>query len=65
MPSGPDHWHAHWETDGKALDYLKKRGFRNDRGHLRDPEIAGFEPDNLDYAAIDYLCQEWDYSYEP
>lgn len=65
MPSGPSHWHNFWQGDEKPWRYLAARGFADERGMIRDPAIPGFEPDTLDYAAIDYLCQEWDYGYEP
>jgi hypothetical protein len=65
MPSGPAHWHEHWGDCSVALRYLERRGFKDDRGCIRDPDVEGFEPDNLDFAAIDYLCQEWDFGYQP
>jgi hypothetical protein len=65
MPSGPDHWHTHWEDDRKAIDYLLGRDFHFlVDGRIGKPTLD-FEPDNLDYAAIEYLVAEWDYAYDP
>lgn len=65
MPEGPDHWHEFWVDDTTPLDYLEKRGFTWPRGIIIQPQIAGFEVDVLDLAAIKYLIAEWDYDYQP
>ena len=65
MPRGPVHWQRHWEGDGNAIDYLLSRDFRFARGGTISKPTPEFEPDNLDYAAIEYLVAEWDYSYDP
>lgn len=62
MPSGPSHWHEHWGHDGRAWEYLAKRGFKDRAGMIYHPD-RDFEPDHLDMAAIDYLFAEWDYAY--
>lgn len=64
MPSGPKHWHELWKNDVWPVDYLTSRGFQFERGIISIP-AGGPDPDELDLAAIAYLCAEWDYGYEP
>lgn len=62
MPSGPIELHEKWEHDGNAWDALKTR-FIDDRGIIRPKD--GVVPTEEEWSAINYLCFEWDYGYEP
>ena len=64
MPEGPAHWHEFWDGDEKPCRYLESRGYRFTRGGDIVPP-AGQQIDSLDLAALNYLAQEWDYSYSP
>lgn len=55
-------WDHDNQMDGKAMRHLIDRGFTFDRGMIIAPE--GETPTELDFSAIDYLCQEWDYGWE-
>jgi hypothetical protein len=61
MPQGPAHLHAMFGDDSTAWTYLSN--FYDDRGIIR-PKIAGTQPTEKQFQAIDYLCLEWDYGYE-
>lgn len=48
--------------DSEALQLL--RGNFSDTAGLIQPR-AGYKPTEADFAAISYLCNEWDYAYDP
>jgi hypothetical protein len=50
-----------FEDDGEAWKQLGDN-FTDDRGMIRN--IIGYKPTDDDFVAIDYLCNEWDYSWE-
>jgi len=52
-----------FEHDGEAWMELREN-FRDDRGCIK-PKNKGYEPDRDEIDAINYLCAEWDYGYEP
>jgi len=62
MPQATDELRRQWTDDAAALHQLGDN-FTNDNGWLR-PKL-GYTPSALDYLAIDYLFQEWDYCYTP
>jgi hypothetical protein len=55
-------WDHDAQMDGKALKHLRDRGFTFESGIIIPPD--GETPTELDFSAIDYLCQEWDYGWE-
>lgn len=69
MPRASDELRAKWGGhdgvgDDKAIDHLVKCGFAFTRGGLiHPPAIYQFHADTED--AIDFLCDEWDYAYDP
>ncbi len=53
-----------FEDDGEAWRYLKERGYTMNKGVIAfRPEKRGNMPPD-EAAAIDYLFDEWDWSYE-
>lgn len=50
------------ETDSTALSVLKEN-FTWDRGVIRPKD--GHNPSREEMAAVSYLCNEWDYCWEP
>ena len=52
-----------FEDDVEPWKVLAEAGFTDDRGVIREPEGHVLTP--LQIAAISYLCDEWDYCYEP
>lgn len=70
MPQGPAELHEYWESksdkggdDAAMTHLLDNRGFRCRNGIILQPK--GHVNSEEDNSAIDYLCMEWDYGYEP
>lgn len=52
-----------WDgNDFEALDYLEA-GFNVSRGGIIYPKQPEYAPDVIEWSAINYLCDEWDYAY--
>jgi hypothetical protein len=64
MPQGPYELHEKWQDSGNALYHLDAH-FNVNRGGVIRKKDAAYEPTAEDLSAIDYLCLEWDYGYEP
>lgn len=67
MPSGDPKLHGKWGPDeSRAFRYLFASGFKLTRGGVWHPRV-GYQWgwDVLAEEAIDYLCDEWDYAYDP
>lgn len=62
MPQGPIELHEKWGDPSKALEALTAN-FIDDRGVIRPRN--GKLPNEEECSAIDYLCMEWDFGYEP
>ena len=63
MPQASDELRKRWGiAPEKALRVLRGR-FDIDNGLIR-PKPAVFVQDE-EYSAIDFLCDEWDYAYDP
>lgn len=69
MKANPDKekwWLTHGpfeDPEKNALDHLQRYNFEIDQGWIYPPK--GFELSKEDRMAIDYLCDEYDYEYEP
>lgn len=67
MPQATEALRTRWDhynkLDRKAIAHLRQVNFTWLKGIIRPPE--GYQPTSDDYSAIDYLCQEWDYGYDP
>lgn len=55
-------WDHDRQMDRKAYRHLLCAGFDLQTGVVKAP--AGYTPTEIDYSAIDYLCQEWDYGWD-
>ena len=64
MPSGPPELHEKWGDDGVALRYLEERNFQVSRGGIIHGPLTR-EGTEEERSAIEYLCAEWDYGYQP
>lgn len=57
-------WHGK-DCDGAlAFDKIGSINFIWARGGIIRP-VVGYTPNAEELSAIDYLCQEWDYGYDP
>jgi hypothetical protein len=57
-------WNHDQVMDSDATNHLLNSGnFYFSKGIIK--AIPGYQPTPDDYSAIDYLCQEWDYGWEP
>ena len=63
MPQAPDELRVRWGSDCAAFSQLGNR-FDISRGGIITPRPL-VAPSEADLSAIDYLCLEWDYGYEP
>lgn len=64
MPQAPEELCARWGIgDEEALEQLSTN-FIVDRGGFIHPRTS-YTPTPDDYSAIDFLCQEYDYGYDP
>lgn len=71
MPQATDELRGRWGGEqgvgeDKAFNHLSKKGFTFNAGLIRPP--LGYDPhaDTEDTeGAIDFLCDEWDYDYQP
>lgn len=61
MPQSRPELHAFWETDANAWDHLKEN-FTEEQGLIRK-KSSSYTPTFVDFQAIEYLCDEWDYDY--
>lgn len=50
---------GNFESDDEAVKFLEKQGFRVDQ------IIIGKINSKAEWAAVSYLCSEWDYGFEP
>ena len=69
MPQATPELRQRWHCDACALKALQlafgpSPRFYLTRGGVIKPRV-GVEPTPDELNAIDYLCQEWDYGYEP
>ena len=62
MPQGPVELHEKWGEPCKALEALNAN-FWDDAGVIRPRR--GDTPTEEEWSAIDYLCMEWDFGYDP
>lgn len=62
MPQGPIELHDKWGGPVQALQHLEAN-FIDDRGVISPRNDR--EPTEEDFSAIDYLCMEWDFGYDP
>lgn len=53
-----------FENDADALNVLRQN-FRQWHNGCICPKRAGYTPDHLEVDAINYLLEEWDFSYDP
>lgn len=63
MPQAPAMLSNMFEDDAHAWDFLCA-DYTDDRGVIR-PKVSAHTPSRDQLHAIDYLCLEWDYCYEP
>jgi hypothetical protein len=63
MPQAPAMLSNMFEDDGHAWDFLRGH-FSDDCGVIRKNK-SDYAPTRDQLHAIDYLCLEWDYGYEP
>lgn len=69
MPTASDEVRAPWHNeeagfDSGAFEYLEVRGWTEDKFCLqppRKPHVISLR----EYAAVDYLCDEWDWGFAP
>lgn len=55
-----------FHDDATAWEYLASKGFTHNRGIIKPPITdLDHRHDQTALAAIDYLCDEWDWGYEP
>jgi hypothetical protein len=52
-----------WDDPDEAVAFLKSRGINHHRGMFTQPEGHVMRED--EYAALDYLCCDWDYGFTP
>jgi hypothetical protein len=72
MPQATDELRDRWGGDGgvaddKAMRHLLAKGFAFTRGGMiHPPRDYNWRDDKEDTeGAIDFLCDEWDYAYDP
>lgn len=72
MPQASDELRERWGGrqgvgDDKAMGHLLRMGFTIDRGGTIHPPVGySHKDDPTDCeGAINFLCDEWDYAYEP
>lgn len=74
MPQATDELRKRWGTDGgagdeKAIEHLVKYGFEFNKGVIKPPPQWNWDDPRIKAAdtwgAIEFLCDEWDYSYQP
>lgn len=53
-----------WADDLAPWRFLKMRGYKRAKGVIHPPH-EGYMPSALESHAIDYLCFDWDWSYDP
>lgn len=53
-----------FENDSEAYTVISEN-FVIPRGFIIAPRVSGYKPNELEGAALDYLCDEWDYGYLP
>ncbi len=63
MPSGPIELHEKWGDPSRALECLALN-FRDDKGVIR-PRCDSYTMTDDEASAVNYLCMEWDFGYEP
>lgn len=51
-------------SDSEALSVIAKNFVVVRNGHIHPKEV-GYKPTQREHEAIDYLFQEWDYTYSP
>jgi hypothetical protein len=62
MPQASDELRALFEDDGVAW-WILGENFTDDKGIIRRKDRS-IRPTALQFSAIDYLCDEWDYIWE-
>lgn len=50
-----------WDGACHCLEYLNQRGWRLNRQRCWIPPTKDCKPTRLEYSAIEYLVEEWDY----
>lgn len=64
MPQASDELRARWGiAPERAMNALSPSRFENDNGLIRPKQ--GVIPTEEEYSAIDFLCDEWDYAWDP
>lgn len=53
-----------FDDDGAALNAIEEN-YIIPKGFIIQPKVDGYKPTELEGAAIDYLCAEWDFGYSP
>lgn len=55
-----------FENDNEAFNYLILNGCTHDRGIIYPPQnnFEAWNSNKLNWEAINYLIQEWDYGFE-
>lgn len=65
MPQASEELRAKFPgADQEAFEVIKAN-FNTSRGGMIYPFILGYKMTEREGEAIDYLCEEWDYSYTP
>ena len=62
MPSFPSDV---FDDDDAAWGHLAAKGFTHDRAVIKPPAAYKLGSDAEAEHAIDYLCYDWDWSYDP
>jgi len=64
MPQANDELRAMFEDDQVALNVIDKN-FVIAKGFVIRPRVEDYKPTEYEGNAIDYLCDEWDFAYDP
>jgi hypothetical protein len=54
-----------WSDEIAALEHLERRGFTHRLGIIWSPHVGYEFVDDETAEAVNYLCAEWDYEYDP
>lgn len=66
MPMATPELAAKFQNDGEAWEALEKLGWLMDRHGYLIPPSQGYRPaDGRESDAVEYLCDEFDYSFDP
>lgn len=62
MPSAPPEMQERWETDSKALDFLKSHGYSYNKDYSWNLPNPNHKMTDQEADAISYLILEWDWA---